>query len=344
MQRFLFWTSLFALAILMARIVFDARESDAIVVNTPVQGDELLASTISFTKVLQRGSRGDAVSELQAFLKQFPDIYPSGFITGFFGKGTEDAVKIFQKKYGIFSTGIVGPRTLAKIHSLIVDRQVSVPQSIVVPTSIPAPVVAAPTPPDVTPPIVRLVATGNITRVTAMVNWLTDEFADSEVEYGFSTDYEFRTIVDPQLVTDHIVKLTDLRSGSLYHYRVRSADKSGNVRFSEDQTFRPFVTEPSEHVPGICLIRDPQKNVRTIGFFDPDIGVGYVKQQKQTAFLIEDLRLSCTASDFDGLFDAYCTAHPGATAIKSWMQYLTSITVAQSVDVCPTCAVLKCKN
>ena len=74
---------------------------------------------LRLTRTLLHGSSGDDVEELQQFLKQFPDVYPEGLTTGYFGPLTEKAVKKFQKKYGIEQVGIVGPKTRAQLHKLV---------------------------------------------------------------------------------------------------------------------------------------------------------------------------------------------------------------------------------
>ncbi len=57
---------------------------------------------------------------LQQFLKdQGAEIYPEGLVTGNFLNLTLSAVKRFQKKYGIPTTGYVGPLTRAKINSML---------------------------------------------------------------------------------------------------------------------------------------------------------------------------------------------------------------------------------
>lgn len=71
------------------------------------------------TQTLGRGTRSDEVRLLQEFLKQDPEIYPDGLVTGFFGIATEAAVKKFQEKHGIEAVGIVGPKTRAKLQELI---------------------------------------------------------------------------------------------------------------------------------------------------------------------------------------------------------------------------------
>jgi len=73
---------------------------------------------LKFTRALSQGVTGDDVKQLQEFLKTFPDVYPEGLVTGYFGPLTEAAVKKFQEQNGIESVGIVGPITQAKLTEL----------------------------------------------------------------------------------------------------------------------------------------------------------------------------------------------------------------------------------
>ncbi len=75
-----------------------------------------------FTKTLNVGIVDEQVKRLQEFLKQFPDIYPEGLVTGYFGLLTENAVKRFQMKEGVEAIGIVGPKTRFKLNELITNR------------------------------------------------------------------------------------------------------------------------------------------------------------------------------------------------------------------------------
>lgn len=72
-----------------------------------------------FAKTLQAGASGDQVRDLQEFLKQFPDIYPEGLVTGYFGPLTENAVKRFQIKEGIEAVGIIGPITRNRLNEFM---------------------------------------------------------------------------------------------------------------------------------------------------------------------------------------------------------------------------------
>ena len=59
------------------------------------------------------------------------------------------------------------------------------------------------------------------------ISWDTDELSDSFVLYG-STDQLGEVVGLAQDVTQHAVTLTNLESGSQYHYKIQSTDPSGN--------------------------------------------------------------------------------------------------------------------
>jgi len=77
-------------------------------------------------KTMKKGSTGIDVTRLQQFLAQDKSVYPEGTITGTYGPLTETAVKKFQIKNGIVSSGTpettgygaVGARTAAAIATM----------------------------------------------------------------------------------------------------------------------------------------------------------------------------------------------------------------------------------
>ena len=78
-------------------------------------GQVLGASVYNFTKTLQRGSKGEGVTELQRVL------IANGYLkidapTEFFGPATEAAVKAYQKANGLEQVGVVGPKTRALLN------------------------------------------------------------------------------------------------------------------------------------------------------------------------------------------------------------------------------------
>ena len=89
----------------------------------PVPGAPVIDSSACplIGRILYIGSTGDDVSRLQSFLARDASIYPERLVSGYYGPLTEAAVKRWQVKYNIVSSGTaattgygqVGPRTAA---------------------------------------------------------------------------------------------------------------------------------------------------------------------------------------------------------------------------------------
>ena len=77
--------------------------------------------TLQILKQLKPGMTSEEVKQLQELLSTDPEIYPEGFVTGYFGRLTEKAVKRFQKKICLEEVGAVGPKTLSKINELLTE-------------------------------------------------------------------------------------------------------------------------------------------------------------------------------------------------------------------------------
>ncbi|MCR4331043.1 MAG: peptidoglycan-binding protein, partial [Patescibacteria group bacterium] len=94
----------------------------------------------SFTQTLGKGSEGSEVTKLQQYLAGDPALYPEGLVTGYYGSLTEAAVKRFQQKHNIVSSGTpattgygaFGPKTRATLNALLVE-----PTAETVPTGTP---------------------------------------------------------------------------------------------------------------------------------------------------------------------------------------------------------------
>lgn len=76
------------------------------------------ASQNFFNKPLYPGSRGESVRTLQAFLKQYPNLYPEGLVTGKYGVLTRRAVQRFQRAYGLRATGTADAKTVAALNRM----------------------------------------------------------------------------------------------------------------------------------------------------------------------------------------------------------------------------------
>ena len=88
---------------------------------------------------------------------------------------------------------------------------------------------------------------------SAQVTWVTDEAADSFVEFGETTDYG-SIQGDPTMITNHSVIIIGLTPLNVYHYRVRSKDASQNETISQDYSFMTTVPIGSDIPPVISTI------------------------------------------------------------------------------------------
>jgi hypothetical protein len=91
--------------------------------------------------------------------------------------------------------------------------------------------------PDTTAPAISNVTSSNITSTGATIGWITNIATDSQVDYGTTASYGNSTPLNATMVTSHQQILPGLAAGTLYHYRVKSKDGSGNTAVSSDFTF-----------------------------------------------------------------------------------------------------------
>jgi hypothetical protein len=87
---------------------------------------------------------------------------------------------------------------------------------------------------DSTPPAISNIQVA-VTDYAATITWNTNETSDSEIKYGTTSSYG-ATIQSGSFVTSHKMTLMNLKSNSLYHYKVSSSDSSGNTGSSSDLT------------------------------------------------------------------------------------------------------------
>ena len=93
---------------------------------------------------------------------------------------------------------------------------------------------------DTTPPVISGVTSTGVTTTGAVIEWRTNKDSDTQVEYGTTTAYGKITTLNSRLGTAHKQIIDGLTANTLYHYRVKSKDKSGNLAMSTDYT---FITE-----------------------------------------------------------------------------------------------------
>ena len=90
---------------------------------------------------------------------------------------------------------------------------------------------------DEDPPLLSGVEVSNITGSGACIRWLTDEPADSRVQYGTATGTYQHSVGNPTFTTQHEIILDSLISDRGYFFRVVSFDTSANEAVSEEKFF-----------------------------------------------------------------------------------------------------------
>ena len=98
--------------------------------------------------------------------------------------------------------------------------------------------------PDLNPPVISNISANSTTTNSVTITWTTDESATSIVDCGLTTAYG-TSVTNSSLVVSHNLTVGGLSSGSTCHYRVRSADSSGNMAASSDNTFTVQSSLPS---------------------------------------------------------------------------------------------------
>jgi hypothetical protein len=90
---------------------------------------------------------------------------------------------------------------------------------------------------DITPPVIMNLKVGSIGKRSAEIEWTTDEPADTIVKYGSTIAYGTLAGSIDEKISSHKVSLTDLASGTIYHFIAVSTDASGNQGTTTDRMF-----------------------------------------------------------------------------------------------------------
>lgn len=203
------------------------------------------AQTAPITATAQFGSSGTNVRNIQSFLAAYPNFYPQGLVTGYFGSLTVAAVQRFQAFYGIVSSGTaattgygrVGPATMAKMNAIIAGGTVGGGT----PTG------------DISAPYISGV-TMTTSSSGATFTWNTNELATGRLYYstspirfnegdersvGFAITSGTSALYDALTRVSHSASVSGLSPNTTYYYMIVVTDPSGNVSISTPgATFR----------------------------------------------------------------------------------------------------------
>jgi hypothetical protein len=131
--------------------------------------------------------------------------------------------------------------------------------------------VAGNPPPDTTAPTISGVGTTNLTSGGVTIQWMTNEAADTQIEYGTTTGYGSASPLNIALASSHSVSLSGLVGGTTYHFRVKSHDAAGNLAVSGDLTF----TTTAAPAPLKRIIEDGNAGNSLVGSWRRVTGKGY---------------------------------------------------------------------
>ncbi len=102
--------------------------------------------------------------------------------------------------------------------------------------------------PDTAAPAIASVSTAGITDTQAVVTWVTDEAATSEVRYGTASGRYTQTLAASVFTSSHAATLTGLKPLTTYYCVVASCDPAGNCTNSSEFEFTtsaPVLPEAS---------------------------------------------------------------------------------------------------
>lgn len=86
-------------------------------------------------------------------------------------------------------------------------------------------------------PVIDAIELDSLGTTSVRITWVTDEYSDSQVEFGLDANYGQFSPLDSAFVVSHKILLSSLLPGQVYHYRIRSRDIKGNLAVSSDQVF-----------------------------------------------------------------------------------------------------------
>lgn len=165
-------------------------------------------------------------------------------------------------------------------------------------------------PPDNTPPVISGITVTAVTDMSATVNWITDESADSAVDYGLSAAYG-GVVSNSTPTVNHSIPLAGLAPNTPHHYRVRSRNLNGLEAASSDLV---FVTNPSGVVDDI-VIDDEEATVVgswTQSSSSPGYhGIGYRYRGQGTGASYVEFRPNILTPGHYRVFAWYVASAPG---------------------------------
>lgn len=151
-------------------------------------------------------------------------------------------------------------------------------------------------PADHTNPVISNISVVNINHNSATVNFSTDETTLSFVQYGLDTNYN-QTYGNNTDTTNHSINLPKaLLPQSVYYYRIKSKDSSGNETISIGSSFAT-TADPADSTPPVISnvnINSPSQNSVTITWNTNELATSYVGFSTDTTYSSEQGKSALT--------------------------------------------------
>jgi len=114
------------------------------------------------------------------------------------------------------------------------------------------------------------VGISDVSMTRATVFWETDEPATSQVEYGETSDYNFSTPLNEPLVTNHHVRLSDLKPETTYYVGAKSRDAFEHEAVSSICTFNTTGYDAPPQVKDVTFTNSTYQSVieKPTGWFE----------------------------------------------------------------------------
>ena len=128
--------------------------------------------------------------------------------------------------------------------------------------------------PDTTPPTIYNLFISKITLNSATIEWKTNEQALCQIFWGKTSKYKEGNISETTFTFLHKTELTDLSSGTTYHFKISCRDTNRNESETIDQMFTtlspPDITPPANVSNFEAIPSDSQTTLKWQNPPDPD--------------------------------------------------------------------------
>jgi alpha-tubulin suppressor-like RCC1 family protein len=140
---------------------------------------------------------------------------------------------------------------------------------------------------DIAGPIISLITPENINESGATITFKTSELASSFIEYGTTSGFSNGNIFGQNdAILNHSVNLRFLNPNTVYYYKVRSSDISGNETISSEGSFTTLASSSDKTPPVVTAVTatNIKYNTATISFTTDEKASSFVEFGKDTSY------------------------------------------------------------